>query len=294
MAHKFSKKPARSSGLFCGLGNGHFLFGGDSWGMQVEVKRSHSEGSESVMDVVADEEPLQITVDGFPVAVVMRTPGDDLDLVHGFLLTEGFLTDLAQVSRIDLEQKENHALVFLVDGVEFDRARLSRNLFSASSCGICGKASIDSIRQQHEAVPEGFQITKEHLLTFPDQLRSAQSAFEQTGGIHAAALFDAGGRLLVLREDVGRHNAIDKAIGWGAVEGVANSQVVLQVSGRVSFEVMQKALAAGIPVVSAISAPSSLAVEFAQESNQTLVGFLRPPRFNVYAGAERIADRANC
>jgi FdhD protein len=259
--------------------------------MKTNVQRHSLHGVSEAADQVADEEPLQITVDGFPVAVVMRTPGQDLDLVHGFLLTEGFLTTLSHVSRVDLDHKENHALVFLAEGVEFDRARLSRNLFSASSCGICGKASIDSIRQQHEAIPAGFRISKEILLTFPDQLRAAQAAFEQTGGIHAAALFNAEGQLLVLREDVGRHNAIDKVIGWAGVREEDCSELVLQVSGRVSFEVMQKALAAAIPVVSAISAPSSLAVEFAQDSNQTLVGFLRPPNFNIYHGAERIEAR---
>lgn len=255
---------------------------------EISITRYGAEGFQPALDVVAQEEPLQITVDGFPVAVVMRTPGDDLDLVRGFLLTEGFVSSLRDVSRVDLEQKENHALVFLADGVEFDRARLSRNLFSASSCGICGKASIESIRQHHEAVPLGFQISREVLLTFPDQLRSAQDAFEKTGGIHAAGLFDSSGQLLVLREDVGRHNAIDKAVGWAAEEEVSCLELVLQVSGRVSFEVMQKALAVGIPVVSAISAPSSLSVEFAEESGQTLIGFLRPPTFNVYAGLERL------
>lgn len=256
--------------------------------MQTTVQSYSIAGFKEFVDQVADEEPLQITVDGFPVAVVMRTPGSDLDLVRGFLLTEGFLTDLSQLARVDLEQKENHALVFLAEGVEFDRAKLSRNLFSASSCGICGKASIETIRQQHEAVGDGFRISQEVLLTFPDQMRAAQDTFEQTGGIHAAALFDGEGQLLVLREDVGRHNAIDKVIGWAARETIERSETVLQVSGRVSFEVMQKALAAGIPIVSAISAPSSLAVEFARESNQTLIGFLRPPTFNLYSGSQRI------
>ncbi|MBK1832931.1 formate dehydrogenase accessory sulfurtransferase FdhD [Roseibacillus ishigakijimensis] len=257
--------------------------------MKFAIAREGREGSEIVEDELAVEEPLQITVDGFPVAVVMRTPGHDADLVAGFLLTEGFVDSLAEVARIDLEQKENHALVFLADGVEFDRAKLSRHLFSASSCGICGKASIESIRQHHEPVGEGFQLARTALLTFPDKLRAAQQAFARTGGIHAAGLFDGEGQLLVLREDVGRHNAIDKVIGWAADEGVALAETVLQVSGRVSFEVMQKALAAGIPVVAAISAPSSLAVEFARESGQTLIGFLRPPTFNVYAGGERLS-----
>lgn len=256
--------------------------------MQTSITRYSPRGFESVPDSVADEEPLQITVDGFPVAVVMRTPGHDLDLVNGFLLTEGFVSSLQDVSRVDLEQKKNHALVFLVDDVEFDRSKLSRNLYSASSCGICGKANIESIRQNYAPVSNGFRITVSLLLIFPEQLRAAQESFDTTGGIHAAALFDREGKLLVLREDVGRHNAIDKVIGWASQSQINCSQVVMQVSGRVSFEVMQKALAAGIPIISAISAPSSLAVEFAQESNQTLVGFLRPPTFNVYAGGERL------
>lgn len=255
---------------------------------QFEITRFHEGSQETVLDSVAGEEPLQITVDGFPVAVVMRTPGHDEDLVQGFLFTEGFVKDLSELSRIDLEQKENLALVFLAEGVEFDSASLSRNLFSASSCGICGKASIESIRQHHEHIPDGFRILRSILLTFPEKLRAAQTAFESTGGIHAAALFSAAGELLVLREDVGRHNAIDKVIGRARSEQIDVTQTVLQVSGRVSFEVMQKALAAGISIVSALSAPSSLAVEFARESNQTLVGFLRPPGFNVYAGEERL------
>lgn len=270
------------------LEDGHSLPSIECVGVQFEIHRHHLNGFEPVLDVVADEEPLQITVDGFPVAVVMRTPGDDLDLVRGFLISEGFVTSLAEVARVDLEQKENHALVFLADGIEFDRSRLSRNLFSASSCGICGKASIESIRQQYEPIEKDFELGVAELLTFPDQLRAAQKSFETTGGIHGVGLFDGAGQLLVLREDVGRHNAMDKVIGWAVQEGVDCSQMVLQVSGRVSFEVMQKALAVGIPVVSAISAPSSLAVEFACESQQTLIGFLRPPSFNVYAGEKRL------
>lgn len=239
-------------------------------------------------DRVAAEEPLQITVDGTPVAVVMRTPGHDHGLVTGFLLTEGLVTGPADVLRIDLEQKNNHALVFLADDVVLDHARLSRNLFSASSCGICGKATIESIHQRAAAVPDGFSVSTDVLLALPAALRAAQEVFESTGGLHAAALVDASGKILTLREDVGRHNAIDKVIGWAAAGSADLSQSLLQVSGRVSFEVMQKALMARIPMVSAISAPSSLAVEFARESNQTLIGFLRPPNLNVYSGRQRI------
>ena len=245
-------------------------------------------GGEDVTDAVAREEPLQITVDGTPVAVVMRTPGHDPDLVRGFLVTEGLVDSIGSIRRIDLEQKQNHAHVFLTDDTVLDHSRLSRNLFSASSCGICGKASIDSIRQYYPPVSGGFCIGSEVLLGLPAALREAQQVFSVTGGLHAAALVDALGEVLVLREDVGRHNAIDKVIGYAVRERVDFPNCLLQLSGRVSFEVMQKALAVGIPCVSAISAPTSLAVEFARESGQTLVGFLRPPLYNLYAGEGRV------
>ena len=241
-----------------------------------------------VSDSLAAEEPLQITIDGTPVAVVMRTPGHDDDLVAGFLLTEGLVASVVDIVRIDLDQKKNHALVFLSDEVVLDHSKLSRNLFSASSCGICGKASIEAIHQQAAPVSAEFSVCADVLLALPESFRVAQKTFESTGGLHAAVLADTEGEILVLREDVGRHNAIDKVIGWAAMENIDLSQTLLQVSGRVSFEVMQKALMARIPVVSAISAPSSLAAEFAQESGQTLIGFLRPPKFNVYSSPERI------
>ena len=242
----------------------------------------------SVSDRVACEEPLQITVDGTPVAVVMRTPGHDQELVTGFLLTEGLVESQGDIVRVDLEQKKNHALVFLTDEVVLDHEKLSRNLFSASSCGICGKASIEAIHHRAAPVGKGFSISADVIMNLPDSLRAAQEVFDNTGGIHAAVLVNAKGEILVLREDVGRHNAIDKVIGWAAGVEVDFSQTLLQVSGRVSFEVMQKALMARIPMVSAISAPSSLAVDFAIESGQTLIGFLRPPTFNLYSCPERV------
>lgn len=241
-----------------------------------------------VSDSVAREEPLQITVDGTPVAVVMRTPGCDADLVAGFLITEGLVDSTAEIRRIDLEQKKNHALAFLADEVVLDHEKLSRNLFSASSCGICGKASIEAIHQQAAPVEVGFTMKADVILVLPKTLHEAQTTFQSTGGLHAAALVNDNGEILALREDVGRHNAIDKVIGWAAMENVDLSRTLLQVSGRVSFEVMQKALMARIPIVSAISAPSSLAVEFADQSGQTLIGFLRPPTMNVYSHPERI------
>lgn len=255
---------------------------------QYEVWKYDEAGARHVSDDVACEEPLQMTVDGTPIAVVMRTPGYDGDLVRGFLLTEGIVASLDDVERIDLDRQDNHAYVFLSDDVVLDRARLSRNLLSASSCGICGKASMEAIHQHAPPIENGLTVSLDILLSLPDALRAAQEVFSSTGGLHAAALVDTQGGILILREDVGRHNAIDKVIGWAAANGIDLSQTLLQVSGRVSFEVMQKALVARIPTVAAISAPSSLAVDFARESGQILIGFLRPPTLNVYAGSDRM------
>ncbi|WP_018968727.1 formate dehydrogenase accessory sulfurtransferase FdhD [Rubritalea marina] len=255
---------------------------------QVAIHKYHSGLLQERDDAVSSEEPLQITLDGCPIAVVMRTPGDDADLVRGFLLTEGIIHHLESVDSIDLEHTPNHALVFLGDDVEVDHQRLKRNLYSASSCGICGKASIDSIRQNHPVVMSDASVCAQVLLQLPVRLRDAQRVFASTGGLHAAGLFDLDGNLLALREDVGRHNAIDKVIGWGASETVDFSRTILQLSGRVSFEVIQKSFALGVPIISAISAPSSLAVELAHESGQTLIGFLRPPSFNCYSAPQRV------
>jgi FdhD protein len=255
---------------------------------EYEVWKYGGDDANRVSDDVACEEPLQITVDGMPVAVVMRTPGDDGDLVRGFLLTEGLVASLDDVVSVDLERQDNHAYVFLSDDVVLDQARLSRNLFSASSCGICGKASVEAIHQHAPPIVGGLTVSLGILLSLPDALRAAQKVFSSTGGLHAAALVDAQGEILILREDVGRHNAIDKVIGWAVSDGIDLTQTLLQLSGRVSFEVMQKALVARISAVAAISAPSSLAVDFARESGQILVGFLRPPTLNVYAGADKI------
>ena len=218
----------------------------------------------------------------------MRTPGNDEELAAGFLRTEGIVSSWDEIARIDVEAKDNHALVFLADGVTVDFERLTRHLFSASSCGMCGKATIDAITSVHEPVGAGAVFTQDAILGAPDALRAEQDTFEQTGGLHASAVFDQDGKLLALREDVGRHNALDKVLGWALREGVDLSNSFVLMSGRVSFELMQKALAGRIPLVAGISAPSSLAVEFAEESGQSLVGFLRPPGFNVYAGAERV------
>jgi FdhD protein len=261
----------------------------------VEIIKLRGVDEEELMDHVAVEEPLQITVDGVPIAVVMRTVGDDADLVMGFLMTEGIIEDVRAVRRVDLEQKQNHALVFLEDDVQVDLARLQRNLYSASSCGICGKASIDEVFLQIKETDEDgagargkFSIRRELLSDAPNKLKESQDVFEQTGGLHAAGLFNSDGELLIIREDVGRHNAIDKVIGQALTRGVDLRFVALQLSGRVSFEVVQKALMVGIPLVSAISAPTSLAVDFARRGDLTLVGFMRGDRMNVYSGADKL------
>lgn len=248
-----------------------------------EVTRSSGELRETVQDLVAVEEPLQVVVDGRPLAVLMRTPGNDDALVTGFLLTEAIIENVGQIRRIDLEAKDNHALVFLADDHECDWERLTRHLFSASSCGLCGKATVDAILQNHPPIESKLEIPREIILRAPDIMREAQKNFESTGGIHASGIFSGEGELLVLHEDIGRHNALDKVIGEGLQRGLDFSQCFLLVSGRISFELMQKAVAARIPLVAGISAPSSLAVEFARDSGQSLIGFLRPPTMNQYA-----------
>ena len=248
-------------------------------------------GPENLPDAVAVEEPLELRVAGRSLAVVMRTPGHDRELAAGFLWTEGIVrergavVDLTHCGDVDGKPQENVLNVVLAPGVAVDWARLQRHTFASSSCGLCGKATIDSVRQQFAPVRAPLAPRRDVLYALPDKLRAAQKTFATTGGLHASALFTSAGELLAVREDVGRHNALDKAIGWAFfAERLPLSECVLLLSGRVSFEIMQKALAAGIPAVAAISAPTSLAVEFARESGQTLVGFLRGENLNVYAG----------
>jgi FdhD protein len=264
------------------------------------VVRRTAEGERNEQDEVAAEEPLELRVEGKSVAVVMRTPGADRELAAGFLVTEGIIRsareifDITQCLEVAPEAKGNVLDVALVDPSSLDLARLSRHLFSASSCGICGKASIDAIRQSFPPVEDGPCIDAATIAALPEKLASAQAAFLRTGGLHACALFDLRGDLLAVREDVGRHNALDKLIGWALFENrLPLRECILLLSGRVSFEMMQKALAAGIPIVSAISAPTSLAIDFAASSRQTLIGFLRPGRMNIYTGANRLRGRAD-
>lgn len=254
-------------------------------------------GAALAQDAVAREEPLEIRVRGRCIAVTMRTPGQDAELAAGFLLGEGVIRgrsdilEIAPCRQAESAHLSNILNVFLTPALEVDFDTLSRHVYASSSCGLCGKTSIESLHQQFPPIASDLQIRAETLLALPDQLRAVQRTFDRTGGLHAAAVFDVDGRLLVAREDVGRHNAVDKAIGWGLLQDQLPFDArVLLVSGRASFEILQKALAARIPVVAAISAPSSLAVEFARASGQTLVGFLREGSMNIYAGAERVLE----
>ncbi len=249
----------------------------------ISLLRRGPDGTAEVRDAVAVEEPLEIRVDGHPVAVLMRTPGADEELAAGFLVTEGIVRTLADVRKIEPRPDENRVLVFLHDGAEVDLARLTRHLYTGSSCGICGKATLDAIFLEFPPISRPLAVRDEILLAAPEILRAAQAAFETTGGLHAAGIFTAGGTLVVAREDIGRHNAVDKAIGHALRGGIALEDMFLLVSGRLSFEILQKALAGRISLIAAISAPSSLAVDFAKRSGQGLVGFLRPPGFNRYA-----------
>lgn len=244
------------------------------------------------LDEVAREEPLEIRVDTRSVAVVMRTPGHDEELAVGFLVSEGLLRSREQLGSVRPHPRNragNVLDVFLNPGVTVDFAALTRHVFAASSCGLCGKASIRSLRGRFPKLAAGPEISASVLLGLPSRMAAAQETFSRTGGLHAAALFDGAGTIKLLREDVGRHNAVDKLLGRALLDGqlpLTGSGLV--VSGRTSFEILQKALAGGIGLIAAVGAPSSLAVEFARENRQTLIGFLRDGRFNVYAGADRI------
>jgi FdhD protein len=247
----------------------------------------------TLRDTLAVEEPLEIRVRGRSIAVTMRTPGHDRELTAGFLFTERVIRERKHLldiktCRAGLEP-QNTLDVFLRSGVDVDFAQLTRHVFATSSCGLCGKATIDAVKQHLPPVTSAGAVSVKTLLQLPDRMRRAQATFAQTGGLHAAAVFDAKGNLVVLREDIGRHNAVDKVIGWGFLENkLPFDSHILLVSSRASFEIMQKALAGRIPIVCAVSAPSSLAVEFAHSSQQTLVGFLRNGSLNVYSALKRV------
>ena len=242
-------------------------------------------------DLLAVEEPLEIRIDGVPLTVTMRTPGDDIDLAAGFLFTEGLLgsrSDLREIRMCD----ENVAAVSMRDGASL-AMQPSRHFLTTSACGVCGKDSIEAIRvrSRFDVAADSVRVPGAVLAGLPDRLRAAQRIFASTGGLHAAGLFTAAGELLVVREDVGRHNAVDKLAGWALRSGrLPLSGCVLLVSGRASFELAQKAVMMGVPVLAAVSAPSSLAASLADETGLTLVGFLRGTSMNVYSGAERVVS----
>jgi FdhD protein len=258
-----------------------------------QVKEWENGGVRSVEDSLAAEEPLEIRVGDTPLTVTMRTPGHDLELAAGFLLTEGIVESPGQIVGLRAITPENGVKSNVVEAelkdATFDPQRLQRNFFAASSCGICGKASIDAIRLRGLRQPDrGFRIDPELLCRLPEMLRSEQAVFSRTGGLHAAALFDGDGNLMAVREDIGRHNAVDKIVGWALLQGhLPLDRHVMLISGRGGFEIAQKALAAGIPILASVSAPSSLAVKLARELGLTLIGFLRGRRFVVYSGGFR-------
>ncbi|KPI33507.1 Protein fdhD [Actinobacteria bacterium OV450] len=253
-------------------------------------------------DTLVAEEPLEIRLNGKPLAITMRTPGDDFALAVGFLVSEGVLGSAADVRAVtycegateDGSNTYNVVNVQLAPGVAVPDITLERNVYTTSSCGLCGKASLDAVRTAtrfplRRGADDTVRIPVELLGELPDRLRAAQKVFDRTGGLHAAGLFSPQGELLDLREDVGRHNAVDKIVGRALQAGLLPlAGAVLLVSSRASFELAQKAVMAGIPVLAAVSAPSSLAVDLALESGLTLVGFLRGPDMNIYAGEERI------
>lgn len=272
----------------------------DDGARDVSVQRVTADRSavpDATRDRVVVEEPLEIRVGATPVAVTMRTPGHDEELAVGFLFTECIIRgrdDVAGVTRGPapgrVDHCENIVCVEPRDLAGVDLSRLKRHFYATSSCGVCGKASIEQVRQHVTPVDGALRLDAALVTSLPDRMRGAQTVFDDTGGLHAAALFNENGELLCVREDVGRHNAVDKVIGWALLnDGLPLDGTMLFVSGRASFEIVQKALVARIPFVGAVSAASSLAIDLAIENGMTLVGFIRNGRFVIYAGAERIS-----
>jgi FdhD protein len=274
----------------------------------VDISKISNGRQASLQDSVAVEEPLEIrigysTPDGRAtrsVSITMRTPGNDKELAAGFLYGESIISGASDIASIEVcgppaPDSGNHNVIRIDLGadVEFDLGRLQRHFYTTSSCGVCGKTSLDALRAigaQHQS-DNTITFTREVLVTIPDKLRAAQVTFEETGGLHAATAFDSNGELVVTMEDVGRHNAVDKVIGALLLhDRLPAADLGLMVSGRASFELMQKALIAGMPLLAAVSAPSSLAVRLATEFDVTLVGFLRDSNFNIYAGEQRITE----
>ena len=263
------------------------------------IERLRDGTRRTATDATAVEEPLEIRAGGRTLAVTMRTPGHDFELAAGFLLAEGIASRPEEIVRLEhcrqvrSPEEEGNIVLARVTAPEAVLEQARRLILTTSSCGLCGKGSIESIHRRFPPIPAGGEVRAEVLDRLPEVLLRAQTTFGRTGGLHGAGVFTAGGDLVAAREDVGRHNAVDKAIGRIFLDGgVPLSNAILLVSGRASFEIVQKALAAGIPVVAAVSAPSSLAVQLARESNMTLAGFLRPGGFNLYSGGERVVSAA--
>jgi FdhD protein len=253
------------------------------------IRRKADGALEYLHDELTIEEPLEIRIGRKTLATTMRTPGHDDELAAGFLISEAIVRQRNEIVKISAA-RENTVVVDLAEGVKPKLGSARRFGTISSSCGICGKHSIEAIRQNFPAIRStSVRIDIARLLSLPARLRDEQSDFARTGGIHAAGIFEVDGKLKIVREDIGRHNAVDKAIGRAFLDGLLPlDRHLLLVSGRASFEIMQKALAAGIPIIAAVSAPSTLAVKFARENNQTLIGFVRPPSFNIYAHIERV------
>jgi FdhD protein len=268
------------------------------------VVRIAADGSRNTRaDAIAVEEPLELRVDGRTLAVTMRTPGHDMELAAGFLLSEGVITRAEDISAMrycagtgpDGMQTYNLLDLVLADGVAPPDPSVERNFLTNSSCGLCGAAGIEAVRRRssYDVAGDPLRVSSELISQLPETLRGAQAAFERTGGLHAAGLFDTDGTLLCAREDVGRHNAVDKVLGWALQAGEIPARGrLLMVSSRASFELAQKAFMAGVPLLAAVSAPSSLAAEFAAEVGMTLLGFVRGQTMNVYAGDSRICSEA--
>jgi FdhD protein len=256
------------------------------------IRRLAPDSAISFDDALAVEEPLEIRIEGSPIAITMRSPGHDRELAAGFLLSEGVIqsaADLFDIVQCPGDSTGNSLDVLLKNPAAADLEGLTRHVFTSSSCGVCGKTSIDRLARQFPPIACELRIPRGILYGLPAALGAAQQDFQLTGGLHAAALFDEHGNLLLLHEDVGRHNALDKVLGASLLKGeLPLSQSILLVSGRTSFEILQKALAGGIGFVVAIGAPSSLAVETAVAGNQTLAGFLRADRVNIYSGFDRV------
>ena len=255
------------------------------------IVRYSGEDREVVDDVLVEESPVEFRLGGVPIAVLMRTPGEDEQLGRGFAITEGIVLgphEIADVAHTGSEHGDRYDLV-LADGVHVDPEQFRRNLFTTSSCGVCGKASIDAVRVAARHLPDGPTLDPAIIASLPDAMREGQARFTDSGSIHAAAAFDPEGNLLAIHEDVGRHNAVDKTVGDLSAHGWPLDPTLLMVSGRISFEMVQKAAVAGIPVIAGVSGASTLAADLGDELGMTVIGFLRGSGFNIYSGAERIS-----